>query len=182
MKVKRAQSDLIFIFASIWFPTQTFQNQRRKSLVHVFVFIPFGLLARFYADDAHLTRAVAAVLRLHPQLLVAVDQAVGAAGPLAVAALQLGEPRLCVVQLQTSTRSLERLDHVEDPRAQQGGPLQPLWAGVSDECVTKLLQPLWVILSKFFNQYSLLPSGGGHRHICGNSLSNIQQCSTNNYN
>lgn len=75
----------------------------------------FGLLARFYADDTHLTRAVPAVLRLHPQLLVAVDQAVGAACPLAVAALQLGEPRLCVVQLQTSTQSLERLDHVKDP-------------------------------------------------------------------
>lgn len=107
--------------ASIWFPTQAFQNQRRKSLVHVYVFIPFGLLARFYADDAHLTRAVAAVLRLHPQLLVPVDQAVGAAGPLAVAALQLGEPRLRVVQLQTSTQSLERLDHVKGPRAQRRG-------------------------------------------------------------
>lgn len=95
----------------------------------------FGLLARFYADDTHLTRAVPAVLRLHPQLLVAVDQAIGAACPLAVAALQLGEPRLRIVQLQTSTQSLEHLDHVKDPRAQRGGPPQPLPAGVSDERV-----------------------------------------------
>lgn len=109
----------------------------------------FGLLARFYADDTHLTRAVPAVLRLHPQLLVAVDQAVGAACPLAVAALQLGEPRLRVVQLQTSTQSLERLDHVKDPRAQWGGALL---AGVSDERVTKFSQSLWVILPRFFNQ------------------------------
>lgn len=55
--------------------------------------------------DTHLTCTVPAVLRLHPQLLVPVDQAVGAAGPLAVTALQLGQPGLCVVQLRTNTET-----------------------------------------------------------------------------
>lgn len=50
--------------------------------------------------DTHLTGTVPAVLGLHPQLLVPIHQAVGAAGPLTVTALQLGQPRLCVVQLR----------------------------------------------------------------------------------
>lgn len=59
-----------------------------------------------YADDTHLTGTVPAVLGLHPQLLVPVDQAVGAASPLTVTAFQLGQPRLGVVQLGRSTQSL----------------------------------------------------------------------------
>lgn len=60
----------------------------------------------FYAEDTHLTCTVPAVLRLHPQLLIPIDQAVGAARPLAVTALKLGQPRLGVVQLRTSTQPL----------------------------------------------------------------------------
>lgn len=50
-------------------------------------------------DATHLTGTVPAVLWLHPQLLVPVDQAVGTAGPLTVTALQLGQPGLSIVQL-----------------------------------------------------------------------------------
>ena len=52
-----------------------------------------------YEGDTHFTCTVPAVLGLHPQLLIPVDQTVGAAGPLAVTALQLGQPGLCIVQL-----------------------------------------------------------------------------------
>lgn len=61
----------------------------------------------FFVLTTHLTRTVPAVLRLHPQLLVSVDQAIGVAGPLAVTALQLGKPGLGVVQLRMSTESLQ---------------------------------------------------------------------------
>lgn len=61
----------------------------------------------FFADegDTHLARTVPAVLRLHPQLLIPIDLAIGAASPLTVAALQLGQPRLGVVELRMSTRN-----------------------------------------------------------------------------
>lgn len=62
-------------------------------------------IGSFYAEDTHLTCTVPAVLRLHPQLLIPIDQAVGAASPLAVTALKLGQPRLGIVQLRTSTQS-----------------------------------------------------------------------------
>lgn len=57
--------------------------------------------------DAHLTCTVPAVLGLHPQLLIPVHQAVGAAGPLAVTALKLGQPGLGIVQLRMGTESPE---------------------------------------------------------------------------
>lgn len=82
-----------------------------------------NLFTHFYADDTHLTRAVPAVLRLHPQLLIPIDQAVGAAGPLAVTALQLGQPRLSVVQLKRSTQSLESANYIKNPSALVGWPL-----------------------------------------------------------
>lgn len=55
-------------------------------------------------DKTYLTSAIPAVFRFHPQLFVPVHQAIGAAGPLAVTALQLGQSRLCVVQLHTESQ------------------------------------------------------------------------------
>lgn len=50
-----------------------------------------------YNVHTHLAHTVPAVFRLHPQLFVSVHEAIDAAGPLAVTALQLGQPGLSVV-------------------------------------------------------------------------------------
>lgn len=107
------------------FPTQTFSGGRVMS-IFTYLFISASLFTRFYADDTHLTRTVPAVLRLHPQLLIPIDQAVGAAGPLAVAALQLGQPRLGVVQLNRGTQSPQSANDIKNPTAIAGrcGPAQ----------------------------------------------------------
>lgn len=47
--------------------------------------------------NTHLTCAVPAILRLRPQLLISVDEAVGTAGLLAVTSLKLGQPGLGVI-------------------------------------------------------------------------------------
>lgn len=74
-----------------------------------------SLFDRAHEGDTHRARTVPAVLRLHPQLLVPVHQAVGAAGPLAVTALQLGQPRLRVVQLKTRTESGSHRNQITSP-------------------------------------------------------------------
>lgn len=51
-----------------------------------------SFFAREDERDTHLACTVPAVLGLHPQLLIPIDQAIGAASPLAVTALQLGQP------------------------------------------------------------------------------------------
>lgn len=70
--------------------------------------------------DTHLTSTVPAVLRLHPQLFIPVHQAVGAAGPLAVTALQLGQPGLCVVQLRMSTESPQSQNQIKSLNVHAG--------------------------------------------------------------
>lgn len=106
------ESDLILIFASVHSGFQHKYSGFLQKPYTVYIHL-YGSLYAFSAEDAHLTRTVPAVLRLHPQLLIPIDQAVGAAGPLAVAALQLGQPRLGIVQLKRSTRSLVSANSVK---------------------------------------------------------------------